>query len=68
MNFRALGQAFAISVDAEVAVGTCQGGNEAGLAPDGVSIQFSVLSFQTAAMVLGTAMVGTDALGNFCGG
>ena len=67
MNFGALGQTFTVPVNAEIAVSTCQGGDQAGFAPDGGGEEFSIPALQTAALVLGSAVVGADALGDFGG-
>ena len=65
MNFRKFRQAFAVPVNAEITVGTSQGGDQAGFATDGVSVKLAILTFQTAAVILGSAMVGADAFGDF---
>ena len=55
-------QPLAVPVNAEIAVSPCQSGDETGFAPDGLGVQLPVSSGQTAAVILGTAVVGADAL------
>ena len=67
MNFRALRQTFTITVDAEIAGTASQCGNQTGLAANGEGIKFTVFARQTAALILGSAVVCADAFGDFGG-
>ena len=63
LNFCVFRKALAVPADAEKAVGPGQGGDQAGLAADGIGGQKIAGPAELDALILGPAMVGAEAFG-----